>query len=136
VHQVEINIWRLEHIQALLQTLFRASVECAPELAGDEEVLALHDAALDNVLERLANLIFVLVAEGAVNVPVAALNCVNNGLLDLARRGLPCSQAKSWDRRTSVQRDCGVHFGRWVQDAVRSRFQDEIGQSGIHHGSG
>jgi hypothetical protein len=71
VHQVEIDVWCLEHVQALLQTLFCARVECAPQLAGDEQLLALHDAARDDILERLAHFVFVLVAECAVDVSVA-----------------------------------------------------------------
>jgi hypothetical protein len=70
VNQIEIDIWRLQHVQTLLQTLFCARVECAPQLAGDEELLALHDATRDDVLERFAHFILVLVAESTVNMSV------------------------------------------------------------------
>ena len=136
VHEVEVDVGCLQQIQALLKTLLSTSVECAPELAGDEQVLALHDAARDDILKSLTNLVLILVAVGAVNVPVAALNGVDNSLLDLSRRRLPCSQAEGGDGGASVEGDCGVHLGLWVEDGIRGSFEDELGKSGIHGGAG
>lgn len=136
VHEVEIDIRCLEHVQALLQTLLSASVECAPELAGNEQVLSLHDAARDNILQRLADFILVLVAEGAVNVSVTTLNCVDNSFLDLARRRLPRSQTQGGDGRASVERDSGIHFGLWVEDTLGCTLEHKLGEGGIHRDSG
>lgn len=135
VHKVEIDVGCLQQIQALLKTLLSAGVECAPELAGNEQVLALDDATRNNILESLTDLVLVLVTESAVDVPVAALNGVNDSLLDFTRRRLPRSQAKGGDCGTSVEGDCSVHFGLRVEDKVRSGFEDEFRESGIHGGS-
>lgn len=109
-----------------MKTLFSASVECAPKLAGNEQVFALHDTTRDDILESLADLVLVLVAERAVNVPVAALDSVNDSLLDLTRGRLPRSQTKGRDCGASVKGDCGVHVGLWVEDRFGGCFENEL----------
>jgi hypothetical protein len=135
VHEVEIYVRCLEQIQTLLQTLLSTGVECAPELAGNEQVLPLHNSSRDDILERLADLVFVLVAEGTVNVSVTTLDSVDNGLLDLARRRLPRSESQSGDGRASVEGDSSVHFGLWVEDTFGCTFEHKLGESGIHRDS-
>lgn len=56
-------------------------VRVVPELGGDEELLALYDGG-DDLLERRADFILVLVDEGSVDVPVS----VTDGVLDLTYR--------------------------------------------------
>lgn len=132
VHQVQINVRRFQHVQALLQTLFGARVECAPELAGDEEVFSLDNASRDDILEGVSHLVLVLVAEGAVNVPVAALNGMHNSLLDFTWRRLPRSQAKGGDSSASVQGNSGVHVGLRIDDALWCTLEHKLGKGGIH----
>lgn len=136
VNKVQVDVGSLEQVQALLEALLGTGVECAPELAGNEQVLTLHDAALDNVLKSLTDLILVLVAESAVNVPVTALNGVDDSLLDLTRRRLPRSQTEGGDRGASVEGDCSVHVGLGMKNRVRGGFEDELGKGGIHGGTG
>jgi hypothetical protein len=114
VNKIQVDIGGLQQIQTLLQALLSACVECAPELAGDEQVFALHDATGDDILKSIADLVLVLVAKSAVNVPVTTLNGMDNSFLHLARCRLPRSQAKSGDCGSSVERDCGIHFGLWI----------------------
>jgi hypothetical protein len=136
MHKVQIYIRSLEHVQTLLQTLLSSGVECAPKLAGDEQILSLYNAPLDNILEGLADLIFVLVAESAVNVPVAALNGVYDRLLHFARGRLPRSQTKGWNRGASVEGNGSVHVGLWFENVFRGALKHEIRKTGIHGGSG
>lgn len=136
MHEIQIDIWCLQQVQALLKALLCPGVEGAPKLAGDEKILSLHNAAGNDVLEGFADLVLILVAEGAVNVPVAALNGVDDSLLDLTRRRLPRSQAEGGDRGASVEWDCGVHVGLWMDDIFRSAFQHKTGQRRVHVGAG
>src|SRR5690349_521010 len=76
VNKIQVNIGSLQQIQTLLEALLSACVECTPELAGDEQIFALHDATRDDILKSIADLVLVLVAKSAVNVPVATLNGV------------------------------------------------------------
>jgi hypothetical protein len=114
VNEIQVDIGSLQQIQTLLKALLCACVECAPELASDEQILALHDATGDDILKSIADLVLVLVAKSAVNVPVTTLNGMDNSFLHLARCRLPRSQAKSGDCGSSVERDCGIHFGLWI----------------------
>ena len=116
MHEVQVDIRSLQQIQALLEAFLGTSVECAPELAGNEKVLTLHDTARDDILKGLADLVLILIAVRTVNMPVATLNGMNYSLLDLTRCRLPRSQAKGRDCGASVKRNCGVHFGLWVKD--------------------
>jgi hypothetical protein len=130
VHEVQIHIRRLQQIEALLQALLRACVERAPQLARDEEVLSLHDPARDDILQRLAHLILILVAERTVNVSVAALDGVDDRLLDLSRRRLPRTQSQRRDRGSGVQRNRSVHSGRRSEDVFRGELEKEVCERG------
>jgi hypothetical protein len=132
VHEVKVHVWCLEHVQALLQSLFCASVECAPKLACNEQLLALHDTARDDILKCFTDLIFILVAECTIDVSITTLNCMHNSLLDLTRRRLPCPQPQSGDGRASIERNSGIHVRRRVQNAIRGSFEDKFRKSGIH----
>lgn len=134
MHEIQVDIRSLEQIQALLETLLSPGVESAPKLARDEQVLTLHDAPRNDVLKCLTNLVLVLVAESTVNMSVASLNGVDNGLLDLARSRLPCSETKGRDGSTSVEGDCGIHVGLGIEDAIWGSFKNEVGEGGIHCG--
>lgn len=136
VHQVQIEIIQLEQIQALLESLLDSGVECAPDLAGDEQLLPLHDATLDDVLDGLADLVLILVAVCAVNVPVATLNGVNDGSLDLSGGRLPCSQTQSGNGGASVELDWGIHCGSRIEDVFGCTSKHKLGQSRIHGGAG
>lgn len=50
------------------------AVVVVPELGGDKDVLALHQALGDGPLDALASLLLILVVVGAVEEPVAGLN--------------------------------------------------------------
>ena len=81
VHEVQVDIVQLEALEALLQAQLDAvaPVEGVPKLAGDEELLALHLAALEEALQGVANLRLVVVVVGAVKVAVANLERVGVG---------------------------------------------------------
>jgi hypothetical protein len=93
MNKIKVHVRSLKHVQALLQSFFGASVECAPELAGNEELFTLHDTARNDILECFTDFILVLVAECAVDVSVARLNGMHNSFLHLSRRRLPRSQS-------------------------------------------
>lgn len=93
MHQVQINIVQTQVLQGSLETLFDASVVRAPQLGSDEQILALDDTRINGLLDTLADLVLIAIAQSTVNVAVAHLNSVAHGTSNLARRGLPGTQA-------------------------------------------
>lgn len=91
MHEVEVNVVQTEHLQTLVQTFFDSGMVGAPELGCDKDIFAL-DARLERLGKTLANLCLVAIDIGAVNVSVAALECVSDGFCYFARRTLPCSE--------------------------------------------
>jgi hypothetical protein len=118
VHEIEVYIIKSEIIQTLLETLFDAGVERAPQLGGDEQVLALDDAGVNGLLDTLADLIFIAVAKSSVNVTVSNLDGVGDSPRDFAGLGLPCSQAEGGDLCAGVELEtsiAGSHCERFVK---------------------
>lgn len=111
MHQVEVEIVKTQVLQAGLETLLDASVVGAPQLGGDEQLLALDDTGVKGLLDTLANLVLVAVAQRSVDVAVADLDSMAHGSGDLARSGLPCTQAQSWDLGASVELETDVCSG-------------------------
>lgn len=89
VDEVQVDVVEAQGLQALLETLGDAGVVSSPDLADDEDVLALGGAAGEGLLETLADLVLVGVAVGAVDELVAVLEGVGDGGLDLAGLTLP-----------------------------------------------
>ena len=108
VHQVEIQVCEPELLETGVDGLLDAGVEGAPQLGGDEEVLALDDAGINALLDSLADLVLVAVALRRVDVAVADLDGVGDGLSDLARGGLPGAQTEGRDLSASVELEAGV----------------------------
>lgn len=91
VDQVQIDIIQPEILQALIQRLLDLCVVRVPELAGDEDVLALADARGEGLCEAGADFGFVAVAVRAVDVAVAGLEGGFDGGFGDAGGGLPGS---------------------------------------------
>jgi hypothetical protein len=112
VHQIEVNIVKTQVLQAGFETLLNAVVVRAPQLGGDEEILALDDSSVNGLLDALANLVLVTIAESTVNVTVTRLNSVEDSIGYLARGRLPSSQTKGRDLSSGVELEtdvCGSH---------------------------
>lgn len=60
-------------------------MECAPELGGHKQVLALDETGVNGVLDALSDLLFVLVAAGAIDVTVASLDGMEDRSFDFTR---------------------------------------------------
>ena len=132
VYKEQVNVRCFQKVQTLLQTLLDTGVECAPELAGNEEIFSLHNPPRNDILEGIANLVLILVAEGTVNVPVAALNGMDDSLLDFTRPRLPRSQTEGGDGGARVEGDRSVHFGLRVEDTLWCTLQHKLGKGRIH----
>ena len=106
VHQVQVEVLEFEQLEGLFQRSldFVGFVVGVPELAGDEDLLAVQLGALEDLLESLADLALVLVDAGAVDVEVAGLEGGHDGVLDLAGLGLPSSESNQRDRFVSPVR--------------------------------
>lgn len=90
VNKVQIHVVETQILQRLVDTLLDTLVIAAPELGGDENVFSL-DTGSEGFLQALTNFLLVLVAQRTVDVSVARLDGVSNGLSDLAGARLPCS---------------------------------------------
>lgn len=126
MHQVQINIVQTQVLQAGLKTLFHLGVVRAPQLGGDEQLLALDNPGVNGLLDALADLVLVAVAQRSVDVAVADLDGVGDGSGDFARTGLPGAQAQSWDLGAGVELEadvCSGHFGDAVSDRRRIGFE-------------
>ena len=51
------------------------------QLRGDEQLLSLHDALVDALLDRIAHGLLIGVANSRINETVAVLDCPNDGIL-------------------------------------------------------
>lgn len=108
MHEVKVDIVETEVSQTLLEAFLDTTVVGGPQLGGDEEVLARDNARVNGLLDSLADLVLVLVAQSSVNVTVAGLDGVGHGARNLSGLGLPCSQAKSRDLSTGVKLETGI----------------------------
>ena len=96
VNQVEIQVVQLQVAECLLAGSFHYAlvVERAPQLADNEEMLALHHLLLELLLEGHSHLFLILVHLGTVNVAVPKVNGNLHSLGHLARRGLERKEYK------------------------------------------
>lgn len=90
-HQVEVDIVEAKTAQRAVDALFDALVPWVVELGGNPDLLTGHTRVLDS----LADLLLVAVCKRRVDVTVAALKGSLDGFTDLARLGLPGSEADS-----------------------------------------
>jgi len=116
MHQKQIQIPHPQRPQTPLQPLLNPRMKRTPQLPRNKQLLPLHYAPAHNVRQRSADFVFILVAERAVDVSVAALDGVYNRRFDFAGRGLPGSEAEGGDGGAGVEGDGGVHFGWGVED--------------------
>lgn len=89
MHQVQINVVQAQVLQTLIQSLFHAAVVSAPQLGGNKKVLPLHLSRGQGFLNSLSDLLFVLVAESAIDVSVSYRDGVADSLLNLTGGRLP-----------------------------------------------
>lgn len=100
VNKVEVKVARLELAQRLLERgrgLVGPEVS-GPELAREEHLLALADAARDAVRQRVAHLALVVVARRAVDCRVARLERRNDSLAHLVLARLPGAEPEERHR--------------------------------------
>lgn len=91
VHQVQIDVFQIEVLQAGIQSLRNARVPRAPKLCGNEDIRALETGRGEAVLDTLADLVLVAVDVGGVNVSVTGLDGMGYTGSGFARSSLPCS---------------------------------------------
>ncbi len=60
MHQIQIHIVQSQALQALIEIFLHPGMVCAPQLGGDEDILAL-DTAVECFLEAFSHLVFVAV---------------------------------------------------------------------------
>ena len=101
MHEVEVNVVHAQVLQGRVDALGHALVPGVVELGGDPDLLAGHPGSP----HALTHLGLVAVGIGCVDVPVAGLERVLDGLGRLAFGRLPCAQA---DGRDLVPRGEGV----------------------------
>lgn len=89
-------------------------VGIVPELGCDEELVALDDGG-DDLLERGADLVLVLVDLGQVQVTVASLDGNLDGVLDLSGLGEPRAETDLGDLVAVVEGDGLPEMGDWVR---------------------
>lgn len=112
VNQEEVDIVEAKVGQRVLHRPLHilGLVEVIPDLGGDEEILSLDRGVLtEEIPHSLADLCFVKVEPGAVEVPVSALEGAGDGLVGLTLCALIGKGAKSqaWDLDTVVEGECG-----------------------------
>jgi len=91
VDQIQVDVVQPQIFQTQLEVLRYSMRVCSPQLSCYEEVLPLHDAGVNSLLDSLANIFLVLVGEGCVDVAVAYLDGMKDCILDFFRARLPCS---------------------------------------------
>lgn len=103
--EVEVEVLEVKLLERVLVCLcyVLGLVGVVPELRGDEEVLTLGEAVLEDLVECLADLLLVLVDASQVEVAVASLDGVDDGLLDLAGLREPRTEADLGDRVAVVE---------------------------------
>ena len=96
MNKVEIQEVQLQVAECLLSGSFHRAlvVAHAPQLAADEEILALHHLLLELLLEGHCHLLLILLHLGAVNVEMPQIKSNLHSFSHLARRGLPGAQAQ------------------------------------------
>lgn len=83
MNEVQVQVVQAQLPQTLVQCLLDTSVECAPQLGGDKQILPLDDTGVNSLLDTLPDLLFVLVATGAINMTVSSLDGMEDGPFDL-----------------------------------------------------
>jgi len=85
VNQVEVEVVEAERVERQFEGRFDVvrMVEDVPELTRHEDLFSLDVELLHSLLKTLSDLCLVLVDVGAVDVAVADLQCVFNGLSNL-----------------------------------------------------
>jgi hypothetical protein len=85
VNQVEVEVVEAERVKRQFEGRFDVvrMVEDVPKLARHEDLFSLDVELLHGLLQTLSDLCLVLVDVGAVDVAVADLQCVFNGLSNL-----------------------------------------------------
>lgn len=109
MNQVQIDVVQPEVLQrGTACTLDQIRpVERVPQLAGNEQVLALYDSLVDFGLHAFAHLVLVLVHVGTVDMAVADIDRILHRLGDLTRRRTPSSQAEHGHLLPVVERHKG-----------------------------
>lgn len=102
MHQVQIDVIQAQVLQTLFQSLFHPAVVSAPQLGSNEKVLPLHLSRGEGIADALSDLLFVLVAESAIDVSVAYRDGVTDSLLNLTGLGLP----GTWSISTTIAAMC------------------------------
>lgn len=75
------------------------TVQVVPDLGGDEEILSLDGGVLlEEVLDGLANLVFVQIVPGAIKMSVTGTEGVENGIVGFAFGALTGERTKAHTR--------------------------------------
>ena len=101
VNEEQIDVVQLQLLEADLHALlhvFGLPLR-QPQLRRDEQLLSLHDALVDALLDRIAHGLLIGVGNSRINETVAVLDCCNHGILAFLVR----SQVGSRNHNASQQ---------------------------------
>lgn len=102
-----------------------------PQLAGDENILTLQARNLGKrPLNTISDSNLISVNLGEVEVPVANLECFENGIANDLWATLPGAVAQSWEFVASIKKNgaSGRHFGVNVDVTRKDMFNDQMDQ--------
>ena len=91
--EVQVHVVHVKRLEGRGDALLHACVPWVVKLGGHPDLFS-WDAG---VLDALADLIFVAVSEGRIDVSIAGEQCGLDGFANLIGLGLPGSEAYSWD---------------------------------------
>ena len=105
-----VDVVQLEVLQGLQQVGLHVlrPVVPVPQLSLDEEVLSLDDPLGKQLLQGLPYHVLVVVVVGAVDGPVASLDCRDDGLLRLLCGRLPSAETQSGHLAAIIEGDVEI----------------------------
>jgi len=81
MHKLQVNMVHLQFFEGFFQLFNRAVPFFVPELCSNEEFLTFDLSLLEKLLERVANVFFIALECGCVNMTYTLFNSVSNNAI-------------------------------------------------------